>query len=325
MTITETLKRRFVKDTNLPIKVFDEPYFSHFLELYEEHFKAKTLFEMFRKELSGYENEQEYLAEYNRVKDTAITYLAENVNMQFFSQTEDMNKFNIKNTGFVSNSIFKETNVGRYFLSIDMVKANFSSLRHYDPAIVGHKDTYEDFIGMFTSSEYIKKSKYIRQVIFGNQNPKRQTTYEKYLMDHVLTSIFCRTKIEPSKVAYFGTDEIVLDVSDYVHNDKLEEAFKKQIDEIISMACRDGINVRGEYFQLYRIRGTAGYMKQFTFSTAKYKNVDFKCVDSLEMPFVIRAYSGENYTENDLIFVHEGKLAKFLNPLCVEFTTEKKI
>ena len=28
MTITETLKRRFVKDTNLPIRVFEEPYFT---------------------------------------------------------------------------------------------------------------------------------------------------------------------------------------------------------------------------------------------------------------------------------------------------------
>ena len=92
MIITETLKRRFVKDTNLPIKVFDEPYFSHFLDLYEEHFNAKTQWEMFLKELEQYEHESDYLQEYNRVKDAAITYLALMPNPKAGTVTPDVAK-----------------------------------------------------------------------------------------------------------------------------------------------------------------------------------------------------------------------------------------
>lgn len=316
MTITETLKRRFVKDTNLPIKVFDEPYFSHFLDLYEEHFHAKTLYEMFLKELENYEHEQDYLAEYNRVKDAAINYLAENAVMQYFSQTEDMSRFNIKNTGLVGNCVFKETNVGKYFLSIDMVKANFSALRHYDPVIVGNMDTYEDFIGMFTSSEYIKKSKYIRQVIFGNQNPKRQTKYEQYLMDLLLSHIYENTTLTAKQVAYFGADELVFDITEHMHND----GFIASISRILDWAKEQNIRVRAEYYQMYRIRGTSGYMKKFIAPTIN-KDFDLKSANGLEMPFIVRALKGEPIHENDSVFVFEGNLARLITPIIPEFTT----
>ena len=38
MEITKNLKERFCKDCNIPIKIFDEPYFTERLELYDEHF-----------------------------------------------------------------------------------------------------------------------------------------------------------------------------------------------------------------------------------------------------------------------------------------------
>lgn len=82
-----------------------------------------------------------------------------------------------------------------------MKKANFTALRHYNKDIVGGKDTYEDFLGMFTDENYFKESKYIRQVIFGNVNPKRQITYEKFLMDKVLVKLL--TVFEKSSVAFF--------------------------------------------------------------------------------------------------------------------------
>ena len=316
MTITETLKRRFVKDTNLPIRVFEEPYFSHFLELYEEHFQAKTLYEMFLSELSKYEHEQDYLTEYNRVKDAAITYLAENAAMQYFTQTEDMTKYNLVNTGLCGNCVFKETNVGRYFLSIDMVKANFSALRHYNPDIVGGKDTYEDFIGMFTSSEYMKKSKYIRQVIFGNQSPKRQTKYEQYLMDLLLTHIYENTELTAKHVAYFGADELVFDISDFMD----DKHFISSIFNVLEWAKEQNIRVRAEYYQMIRIRGTSGYMKKFIAPTVN-KDIEFKSANGLEMPFIIRALKGEPVHENDRVFTFEGSLARLISSIVPEFTT----
>lgn len=62
---------------------------------------------------------------------------------------------------------------GAFFFSLDLKKVNYHVLKFYYPNLVLNTHTYEDFIGQFTEFDYIRKSKYIRQVIFGNLNPKK--------------------------------------------------------------------------------------------------------------------------------------------------------
>ena len=101
-----------------------------------------------------------------------------------------MNKFTVTHKNLPSKDIFKSSNDGRVFISIDMRKANFSSLKYYgnciEKSMFRDTSTWEDFISLFTENKHIVNSKYIRQVILGNCNPKRHITYEKYIMDHVL-------------------------------------------------------------------------------------------------------------------------------------------
>jgi hypothetical protein len=319
MLITEKLRQRFVKDAGVPIKVFVEPYFSNLLDLYEEHYAARTKWNQFMTLLENFDSDQAYFAYYNKVKDAAINYLANNPEMQFFSQKEDMKQFAPKFNSFPSNSVFKCTNVSRHFVSIDMIKGNFTALRHYNPAIVGGKETYEEFIGQFCPHNYLCSSKYVRQVCFGNANPRRQTTYERYLMEQVLSEIFARTKILGKNVAYLGTDEIVLDITDYIVDGRLDSKFESMLNRAIKAVKTEGINVRHEYFHLYRIKGTSGYMRKYEFETA-HKGVDFKCVEADEMPFVIRAYKNEPVREDDMVFVYNGRLAKLLEAPKIEFT-----
>ena len=56
MIITEKLRQRFAKDIGVPIKIFCEPYFSNMLELYEEHYGAKTKWEEFLKLLENFKS-----------------------------------------------------------------------------------------------------------------------------------------------------------------------------------------------------------------------------------------------------------------------------
>ena len=321
MVITEKLRQRFAKDIGVPIKIFVEPYFSNLLDLYEEHYSARTKWNQFLVLLENFDSDQSYFAMYNATKDATITYLANNPEMQYFCQKEDMKKY-APQFSYNSNSIFKCTNVGKHFVSIDMVKGNFTALHHYNPAIVGGKETYEEFIGMFTGdgNQHIKNSKYCRQVVFGNQSPKRQVTYERYLMEQVLSEIFARTKILGKNVAYLGTDEIVLDITGYIDADgNLDPKFQTMLNRAIDVSKANGINVRHEYFKLYRIKGTVGYMRKYEFETA-HKGVDFKCVEADEMPFVIRAYKNEPVTDFDMVFVYNGKLAKLMEAPKIEFT-----
>ena len=315
VVITETLKSRFCKDMNLSIKIFEEPYFANFLKLYDEQFQSVSKYNRFVSAVNYFGSEQAYFEAYNALKDAVIEYLNGNEDMMFFAKEEDMNKFSCKNKNYPTRDIFKETNDGKVFVSIDMVKGNFTALHHYNPNIVKGCATYEDFIRTFTDVPHFVESKYIRQVVFGNVNPKRQVTYEKYLMDLVLTKFFETGVIKPENVEFFSTDEIVLAVPDDMVCDRMvNEDFYNSVMNVVKWAKDNNINVRGEFFELKKIPGTSGFVKKFMMGK---DGVDFKCLDFLTMPFVLRAYQGEEPNDMDKVFLYEGKKVMLMEDISV--------
>ena len=314
--VTDTLKQRFCKDMNLSIKIFEEPYFSNFLELYDKQFKSISKYNRFIEALNQFGSEQAYFEAYNKLKDDVIEYLNGNPEMTFFAQSEDMSKFTCQNKGYPTNDIFKDTNDGRVFVSIDMIKGNFTALHHYNPNIVKGCDTYEDFIRTFTDVSHFVESKYIRQVVFGNVIPKRQVAYENYLMDMVLTKLLETGVVKPENVEFFSTDEIVLAVPDEMLCDRVvNDEFYDSVMNVVKWAKENNINVRGEFFELRKIPGTRGYVKKFMMDK---DGVDFKCLDFLTMPFVLRAYQGEKLNDMDKIFLYEGKKVMLMEDINVK-------
>lgn len=308
--MTNKLKERFCKDMNIPIRVFEEPYFESRLKLYDKQYETVSKYEMFKALVEKFGNEENYLEVYNKLKDSIINFLEETEGMKRFKEV-DMNQFKVVNEGFPKNDIYKQTFDGRVFISIDMRKANFTALKHFDKGIVGNCDTYEDFMGMFTDEEYFKQSKYIRQVVFGNQNPKRQTTYEKFLMDSVLTELLKFTK-DKKDIVFFSNDEIVVDVTDKTEPER--EMYSERVQEVLDKQAKQGVYLRQEVFVLRHIPNTDGYVRKFM----NKEGYDFKCVGGLLMPFVLRAYSGDEVQEEDKVFLYEGKLAKLLEVPVVE-------
>lgn len=304
VNISNKLKQRFCKDTGIPITIYDEPYFTSRLELYDAYYDSISKYKEFIKLIKNFTSEQDYFEYYNKIKDEIITYLGESEDMKKFKE-EDMNKFAIKNTGFPKRDIYKETNINRRFLSIDMVKANFSAMRSYSYYIVGEKDSYEDFIGMFTKYEHLKSSKYLRQVVFGNHSPKRQVTYEKYLMDSVLTNMLSIFKKED--ILAYGNDEIVIDITD-LDKDWQDELMNELIPLQIEFFSTFGIKVRAEFFDLKKVHGTGGYVKRFLNGDKD----EFKCLNSIELPFVLRYLQGQEVHKQDKVFIYENKLAQLL-------------
>ena len=164
------LKKRFCKDCNLPIVVFDNPYFYERLCILDSLYDCVAKFEDFCLELGNYTHDEAYLAEYNAVKDMIIEALKANVYFQEFNNAQ----FNKPTVNVGKRNLYVEQNDGGLFFSIDMKKANFSALRHYNKEIFVGCETWEEFVGRFTSSKHMAKSKYIRQVVLGACNPKRQ-------------------------------------------------------------------------------------------------------------------------------------------------------
>ncbi|KAI4445282.1 hypothetical protein C823_007789 [Eubacterium plexicaudatum ASF492] len=316
MEVSTRAKERFCKDCNIPIRIFQEPYFTDILALYDKFYGTLEKWDIFLSELSKYNCEQDYFEEYNRVKDAAILDIKNTEAYHKFNE-EDMNKYAVTHKNLPNKDIFKSSNDGKCFISIDMRKANFSSLHHYNSDIFGGAESWEEFIGRYTGNQHIINSKYIRQVILGNCNPKRHITYEKYLMDGALTYL-TEVFISMDRVVFFSNDEIVVDVSDMDKN--------KQ--ERIVFAIRNGMKdmpvpLKTELFILHKIVKTDGYYKEIIDENDNTE-IEFKCLDNYALPFVLRKFLGEDVTENDKIFYHEGLLAKFIETPQIEVNIDEK-
>lgn len=304
MDVSTRAKERFCKDCNIPIRLFQEPYFTDRLKLFDKFYGTLQKWDQFTEELQKYHCEQDYFEEYNRVKDAAILSIKNSEAYQRFNE-EDMNKYRVTHENLPNKDIFKPSNDGKLFISIDMRKANFSSLYHYDNSMFSGAKTWEEFISKFTNNKHIINSKYIRQVILGNCNPKRHITYEKHLMDEALDILIKEVGYWFDEIVFFSNDEIVIDMDNYADCIRNRDITKSKLEEYFDFP------LKVELFYLRKINGTDGYYKEIV-KDIKERSIDFKCLDNYMLPFVIRSFLGEEITDSDKVFYHEGLLAQFI-------------
>ena len=136
------------------------------------------------------------------------------------------------------------------------------------------------------------KSRHIRQYMFGNLAPKRQTHIWKWIMHQV--SIMLRDY----EVFAVSTDELVI----------YDETNISNIEKIVSHFPWE-FKIRR--FVLEQINDYDYYRR--IFPDGSY---DFKQVPSQYIMQFIKHFRKEQITEMDLTFMHEsGRLARFLEPL----------
>lgn len=287
--ISSTLKKKFCKDMNIPINIFKEPYFTERLDALDKLYDCKTKYAVFCDEMMKYANEEEFFAEYNRVKDEMMTAIkSKDGYAKFMDEVVTVPK------NYPTTDIYKDTLVGHKLVSIDMSKANFNTLRSYDASIFDNCATWELFVSQFTDNKHIQNSKYIRQVVMGNCNPKRQINYEKHIMEelHLKMSV----DLQPHLVS-FASDELVYDITDLDYD----------LNEIRTVTDTMGIPLKIECFELKKIAismGQQGYLKQF--DDGHYV---VKCVDNDTIHFICKYLENKEITDNDKVFYYKGILA----------------
>ena len=302
------LKKRFVKDNNLPITVYHEPYFTERLITIDRLFGCVAKFDLFCSELALFADEQEYFTHYNSVKDTVIEYLKSKDEFKTF--TDDNSFIRIDNK-YPKTNLYIEENQYKSFISIDMKKANFSAMRLYNPALFDNANTWEEFILNFTNMKHIANSKYIRQVILGACNPKKQIQFELYLMHTLLE--FIKHMVPGIEVFSLGVDEIILYHPNQTGNCENNENAQEIIDRLNNVLQRHvvGKMVRMEEFYLEPL-SNYGYLKV---NMHNETDITFKCVDAECFHQHVKHYYGMDITNNDLVFYHNNVLARFLEPI----------
>ena len=291
--ITNSLRARFIKNMDIPIQVVKDPYFEYYLSLYDGQYRTMEKWDEFKVSLNQFQYEEEYFASEKQFIDTIIGHISNKHEFCDFVKM-DMKKF--EGSSLKKGNVFSEENVDKTFTSIDLVKANFQSLKYIDGNIVDGKDTYEEFASQFTEVSHFISSKKIRQVIFGNLCPQRQQTVQKHLIS-VIQGYLLKIGIPSNSIVASSSDEIVIN-GDY---DKLE-----------LYGVRD-IKTRVSRFRLEKL-GTDKFSflvkKDLTTGEAKIKGVN-----SAYIPEVLKFQMGIKAIDWDRMFYLDGRLCFFQESL----------
>lgn len=303
------LKQRFVKDYNLPINVFDDELFNYYKELYD-FFPAETYQSLMANIVVNYDgNVDKWLDYCALVRDKAINTVIESPEYKAFNNS-DLSVYKIsKNIG--EHSYYTEATNGRKFISIDLKKANFQAMKYVG---VIDDETYSDFIDRFGGDEYIKNSKYLRQVIFGKMNPGRTITVEKYIMSKIM-DIVESLIVNGIELYSQNSDEIVYRVIDDISIVGMM-IFCNTVENVVKQKMN--IDVRSEYVEVSKlpiINCNGNNVDAFVRKNLLTGEEVLKKASTTFYPQIYKLWKGKEIEKRDLIFYDNDQLAMFIEPL----------
>jgi hypothetical protein len=314
------LRSRFVRDYNLPIQVLQSPYFEYYIDLYEGYNCAKSKWDYLTNLVNiHYQgNENRFLEEYGKMRDLIITDMENSDAYKEFIEC-DMSKYAVNNEfGKISKqALYIEPNHNKYFISVDLKKANFQALKLHNPEIVSNCTDYEEFILHYLGKEhpalhYFQESKYSREVIFGKLNVPRQMTIQKFIMSKVFEQLLgdetCRLKIVSS-----NTDEMIFEATEADIKQKYACIYRK-INELPFQLRVEGFHLQYEKFIAGSESTITVYKKTITCGSNSEK-INLMCCPSTYFPQVYKLISGKELNNSDLVFYYEQQLCRFLESL----------
>lgn len=242
--------------------------------------------------------------------------------------------------------VYNEACTGHTFLSLDLEKANVQALSYfYPPFITGKqidreysvRDMYEEYLAKYLQEEglsevltfYISRSKYFRQVVFGNLNADRQTKIEKYLIWNAGKKITAwLTSLDVSwEYAQLGSDELVVEILDPTNDipkfygELQTEVGKLQEGPLIPDDPHSmGITVRAEIFDLIGYEFLTASDHSVRVYKKKYRDgrVEYKKLERTYRAQIYEILNGLPFdpSERDMVFNYQKEAnAKFLNRL----------
>ena len=303
MQLSNKIKTRFSKDFKMPFQVVQEPIFSYYIDTLDAHFDTKNKLEMLYEVIETLGGEEEFFKESNRVKDTLIQ------DIQKSSAYERLNNDKLDDYNTVNQikqqDIYHLGNADKTFISIDLKHANFNVFKMYDNEFPLGYDDYESLIGYVSNFEYFKKSKYLRQVIFGNMLPKKQQRLQKWTIDQVISVLHHDIGIPLNSFVSASADEVVF----LIENDKalsmVDLVNKKLGSNRLTEKMSDWCRV--EAFILRSIENNKFFVKE----KLDDSNIEFKGIPSYFFMQAYKKYTNQEILETDKVFYFDGMLATF--------------
>lgn len=303
------LRQRFVKDYSLPINVFDGEMFEYYKNLYDFFPKEKYQSLMANVVVNYNGNVEKWLDYCASVRDNAINTVTNSEPFNEFRNC-DLSKYKIDiNIG--EHSCYNNETNGCRFISVDLKKANFQALKYV--GVIDDED-YDHFIEKFGGDDYIKNSKYLRQVILGNMKPDRQRTVEKYMMSLVKTIT--------DEIVPIGFDLYSLNSDELVYRQNCSEFYGdiKIICGVIERSVKErfGFDVRADYISVTKlpiVNVNNSEVEAFVSKNLNTGEEKLKKASTTFYPQIYKLWKGLEIEDRDLVFYANDQLAKFLEPL----------
>lgn len=304
-------KKRFLSDTSLPITVLEEPYFTYYIELYDKVYNSKQKYAEFLAEIEKVGSEAKFIELIMETRKNIIDAVQSTQAFIKFNEKDNPDfaanngKYDITNPVFRftrKSDVYDLQNVGKYFLSIDLAKANFQMLKKYDKNIIFGANSYVEFMKKFTDIDYIINSKWLREYMLSFFNSSRIMTMEKYYT-HAIIKAVTETGLMPLESArIFTHDEIVFNIDTF-----LDEELLKKIEKLINEKL--DLDVHVEQYKLVNIADKPYFVKEMSDGS-----VSFKCVAGKHFAQAYKKYFNMEIEEKDLVFYHEKELVKYVKP-----------
>lgn len=289
--LSPKLRKKFVEDYSLPIRIYEDPYFQYFFDLYKNDFDLNNKLE----EFLIASNSVDLKSEWFRIKDQIEKDIKENEKYTEFEklivqypETKVMNgnPYNISSEPFS-------------LVSVDIKTANFNSIREFDKSLVKNTDSYLEFISLYTNLSYFKNSKIFRQLIFEPIGAKKQGMIQKNITLQTIKELNLSNEIR-----LVGNDEFT------IRFEKTKDlvGLNEEISNLIKNTTYSKI-LKVESFNIVHLKDSYFY---------KHNHLNKKELKKVPKQIYAQCYKKMNnlpISENDLFFIDsETKLlASFKN------------
>lgn len=301
------LIRRLVSDYDLPFPVVsdkDPEYNKYMLNLIPG---AKEKAELMEDTINNKHNGDPgaFLDDYDKVKSGMIDNLKKRPEFVAFN-TGDMKKWIVSDRpeGLPAGSPHNFGNLGKTLLSVDLKEANFQALKL--GGVFSADETYESIIESFTDSKYIIDCKHFRNVVFGQLNPSRHITVERWMTNQirkVLSPLLSGVKLISQR-----EDELVWEILDP------SEILLPDIPKVVSELL--GWKVRAEVYTLsgYTIARdiTSKKIEFFSKTMMGSGEVKYKSIPSKFFPLVWKYMNNLEPEDYDYLIEHDGMIARLM-------------
>lgn len=214
LEVTDSDRKQFIKDFSLPIPVYKEPYFSYFLELYDEIYNTKSKYQLLIDALNKVNNIKK--CSYD-LMEKITTEIKSRPEYAIFIKDQKYNEKELPNN--VDIYVNNQKKWPKYYISLDLITANYNCVKFFDNNLVLNSNTWSELIGKFTEIEYFKESKHFRQIIFGNLHTKRIASIQKYILSFLYDKIKDKVKV----LGKVSTDELIIDTCDKTIKDDYQK------------------------------------------------------------------------------------------------------